>query len=409
MPGSLRIVPTVVLLFSVFSTSTSAQSLAPDVAEGCIRIATYNASLNRASQGKLAEDLKSRDKQIIAIATVVRAVRPDILLVNELDYDSNVDHAHLLNENFFTVKELDQLGNPSWPLPNHFSASVNTGIPSEMDLNSDGKIEGAEDAFGYGKFPGQYGMAVFSRFGIDKDHVRSLQRFLWSRLPGALRPKDPKAERPFYDDSKWPKLRLSSKSFWDVPISTPQGKFHILASHPTPPAFDGPEDRNGCRNHDEIKLIQMYIESSAALQDDRGEPVRFSAQWPFAILGDLNCDPLDGDSRADAINALLLHRQVAQSPAPRSLGAVEAAKQQGKANQRHRSDPAEDTADFNDTAVGNLRVDYVMASRHCSVRASGVVWPDLNEFAPEKRQIVKSLMDASDHHMVWMDIKLQQP
>jgi len=29
---------------------------------------------------------------------------------------------------------------------------------------------------------------------------------------------------------------------------------HILASHPTPPVFDGVEDRNGRRNHDEIRL-----------------------------------------------------------------------------------------------------------------------------------------------------------
>ena len=35
--------------------------------------------------------------------------------------------------------------------------------------------------------------------------------------------------------------------------------FHLLASHPTPPVFDGDEDRNGKRNHDEVRLIADYI------------------------------------------------------------------------------------------------------------------------------------------------------
>ena len=67
-------------------------------------------------------------------------------------------------------------------------------------------------------------------------------------------------------------LRLSSKTHVDVPVATSAGTLHILASHPTPPVFDGPEDRNGRRNHDEIRLFADYVDPdrSAYLVDDRG-------------------------------------------------------------------------------------------------------------------------------------------
>ena len=48
---------------------------------------------------------------------------------------------------------------------------------------------------------------------------------------------------------------------------------HTLVSHPTPPVFDGPEDRNGTRNHDEIRLWSDYVlpSRSGYIYDDEGE------------------------------------------------------------------------------------------------------------------------------------------
>ena len=54
-------------------------------------------------------------------------------------------------------------------------------------------------------------------------------------------------------------FRLSSKSHWDVPIRIGRETVHFLVSHPTPPVFDGPEDRNGTRNHDEIRFWADYV------------------------------------------------------------------------------------------------------------------------------------------------------
>ncbi|MFO1065932.1 MAG: endonuclease/exonuclease/phosphatase family protein [Pirellulales bacterium] len=260
---------------------------------------------------------------------------------------------------------------------------------------------------GFGQYPGQYGMAVLSRYPIEASQVRSFQNLKWSEMPGALVPQDPKSSEHYYPADVWSKLRLSSKSFWDVPIKTPQGMLSVLASHPTPPAFDGDEDRNGCRNHDEIRLLHDYIERSGKdyLVDDQGKHGGLAADRDFVIVGDLNSDPVDGGSRQEAIVQLLSSTEVARGRVPRSAGAEAAAERQGKANKTHRGDPAEDTADFSDNAVGNLRADYVLPGKRFQIAQSGVFWPRLEDVSPQLRESMKQCLEASDHHLVWVDVR----
>jgi hypothetical protein len=380
------------------------QQFVPDKPPSSLRVACFNASLNRSHEGALAEDLRNGDAQARSIATIVRAVKPDVLLLNELDYSTASDNADLFETKYLRNEQPDLLGGAAWPMDYHYAASVNTGMASGLDLDRDGVLEEPEDAYGFGRFPGQYGMAIFSRFEILESDVVTLQKFPWSGLPGALRPTNADGT-PFYDDATWRELRLSSKSFWDVPIKTSQGIVHFLASHPTPPAFDGQEDRNGCRNHDEIRLIEHYITASSALISDTGSAVTFKNEWPFVVLGDLNCDPHDGDGRPAAIKSLLAHPRLSRFPAPRSNGAAQASLKQGNANLTHRGDPAEDTADFADNRVGNLRADYVLPSRHFQVLASGVFWPTVDG-ADKSHATVGKLLAATDHHMVYVDVQL---
>ncbi|HBE70611.1 MAG TPA: endonuclease [Planctomycetaceae bacterium] len=364
-----------------------------------IRIATFNVSLNRPAAGRLRDDLQAGDDQAKRVAAVIRLLQPDILLLNEVDYDGRTPStAELFARRYLDSSDPDVLDGKPCKYEYIFTAPVNTGVPSGLDINQNGKPDEPDDAWGYGRFPGQYGMAVLSKFRIDQEAVVSLQEFLWSDMPGARRPAADGSE--FFPDAVWNKLRLSSKSFWDVPIQTPLGKVHFLVSHPTPPAFDGPEDRNGCRNADEIRLIKDYIEGAPYLALER--PLSKSAA--FVVAGDLNSDANDGGSQAEAIESLLNHPRVADIPAPTSLGAKAAAKRQAGANQKHSGPAEQDTGDFNDRSVGNLRVDYVLPSSNLTVKDSGVFWPELDEFAPQKRQDLLQVLRASDHHLVWVDI-----
>ena len=150
----------------------------------------------------------------------------------------------------------------------------------------------------------------------------------------------------------------------------------MLASHPTPPAFDGPEDRNGLRNHDEIRLWVDYLDRGAGayIRDDQGRRGGFKGR-DFIVMGDQNSDPADGASLHDAIRGLLAHPRVNSALHAASEGGAEASAPQGGANATHTGDPRFDTSDFNDRVAGNLRVDYLLPSKGLTVCGGGVYWP----------------------------------
>lgn len=371
-----------------------------------VRFATYNASLNRAAAGQLVSDLSTTtNAQAGAIAEVLQRVRPDVVLLNEFDYVPGGRAVDLFRRNYL---QRSQRGAAPLDYPYAYTAPVNTGVPSGLDLDRSGTIGGGNDAYGFGEFPGQYGMVVLSRYPIDTRAVRTFQLFRWADLPGAMLPDDPATPEPndWYSPEILATLRLSSKSHWDVPIKINGKTVHVLASHPTPPTFDGAEDRNGTRNYDEIRFWAEYIEpcGNRWIYDDGGRRGGLRPGSSFVIMGDQNSDPVDGDSVPDAIDQLLDSRWL-RDPRPTSAGAVEASIIQGGANLTHRGDPKYDTADFADTpAPGNLRADYVLPSRTLPVADAGVFWPQSSD--PLSRLTGVFPFPTSDHRLVWVDLRL---
>jgi len=293
-----------------------------------LRIATYNASLNRSGPGLLLRAIeKNKDAQIKNVIGIIQHIRPDILLINEIDWDV---------ENRAAKAFISALNSGDAPIhyPHFFTSEPNSGRLSGFDLNNDGKVGGPNDAFGYGKFPGQYGMLLLSRFEINAPDARTFAKMLWRDLPGASLPTHADGA-PFPSTDAQSVMRLSSKSHWDVPVNTPNGPLHIYASHPTPPVFDGPEDRNGLTT-------------------------------------------------------------------PESEGAKQAATK-GPANKRHQTDPAQDTADWNDQrGPGNLRVDYALPTKDINVKGAGVFWPA--PYDPLHKLLGSGKSLSSDHRLVWLDI-----
>jgi hypothetical protein len=228
-------------------------------------------------------------------------------------------------------------------------------------------------------------------------------------MPGALLPDDPATPAPadWYSDEELEVFRLSSKSHWDVPINVAGKIVHLLASHPTPPVFDGPEDRNGRRNFDEIRFWADYLQPgrrSSYIYDDEGTHGGLEPGASFVVAGDLNSDPFDGDSIPGSAQLLLEHPRVNTSVTPSSDGAVEQAELQGGANETHIGDPQFDTADFADTAPGNLRADYVLPSKNLRIKDAGVFWPTTDD--PLFGLVGTFPFPSSDHRMVWVDLNV---
>jgi hypothetical protein len=376
-----------------------------DEAPETIRFATFNASLNRNEAGQLVNDLSTPDNaQAKAVAEIIQRTRPEVLLINEFDFVEGGVAVQLFQKNYLSVSQ-----NGAEPIQYRyrFIAPSNTGIPSGFDLNNDGSVGGPDDAFGFGFFPGQFGMAVYSQYPIDRGRIRTFQTFLWKDMPGALLPDDPATDAPadWYSPEELEVFRLSSKSHWDIPIKSGDKLIHFLVSHPTPPVFDGPEDRNGRRNHDEIRFWADYITPSQSgyIYDDEEKTGGLREGDWFVIAGDMNADPFDGDSVPGAAQQLLDHPLVNTELTPSSAGGPEQAELQGGVNETHEGDPAFDTADFAEPP-GNLRVDYVLPQEDLQIEDAAVFWPTTDD--PLFRLVGTFPFPSSDHRLVWIDVRV---
>ncbi len=393
-----------------------------------IRFSQFNASLNRNAEGELITDLSTpNNAQAKAVAEIIQRNNPDVLLINEFDYvkGNPLQAVQLFQQNYLAVS---QNGVTPVNYPYFYIAPSNTGITSGFDLNNDGAVAttpGAprygDDAFGFGNFSGQYGMLLLSKYPIDTNNVRTFQDFLfdtnnvrtfqdflWKDMPESLLPtiSTPGSDTPWYSPEEQNALRLSSKSHWDVPIKVNGETIHVLASHPTPPTFDGTEDRNGKRNHDEIRFWANYITPGKGdyIYDDAGKTGGINAGSSFVIMGDQNADPVDGDSFDNAIRQLLQNPGINTNFIPSSLGAAQQATLQGGANANQKGNPYFDTADFADTAPGNLRTDYVLPSADLTISNSAVFWPVNDD--PKFPLVGTFPFTSSDHRLVYADVEV---
>ncbi len=313
--------------------------------------------------------LKGDDPQLTAFRKVVAQVAPDILVLQDVDYDLGLT-------TLTALRDMIRADGPDYP--HLFARRPNSGLETGLDMDGDGRLGQGRDAQGFGLFAGQGGMAILSRFPFDPDKAQDFGTFLWKDLPGAI--------MPIVDGTPFPSAeaaevqRLSSVAHWVVPVILPQGRIDLLAFHASPPVFDGPEDLNGRRNHDEIRFWQLFLDGQI------GE----APTGAFVLLGDANLDPHDSDGRNRVMRNLLADPRL-QDPRPLRPGVV--AQDAGQVG-----DPRLDTVAWPKPDPGHLRVDYVLPAAGLKLRGSGVYWPPDN--TPEAE-----VVNAANHHrMVWVDL-----
>ena len=367
-----------------------------------LTFATYNVSMEsenyvpRGTKGNSEQILinqldSGNNVQIRNIAQIIQTVRPDVILLNEFDYIKNPElGVKAFIKNYLNV---GQAGAKAIDYPFYYYSTVNTGQPSPYDLNNDGKSEGfGNDAWGFGMYPGQYGMMLLSKYPIDLNNVRTFQRFRWKDMPGALTTTRPDGS-DWYSKEAWAEFPLSSKSHWDIPVQVRKKVVHVLASHPTPPTFDGAEDRNGKRNHDEIRFWRDYISDhlSSYIYDDKGVKGGLPENSSFVLLGDQNASPDEGNAILAGIQSLLKHPKINNDLPPVSRGGAEHSPQSVFAK--------------NHTAFWRMRADYVLPSRlGFKVINSGVFWPAKGEPMSE---LVEKRESSSDHRLVWVKVVVE--
>ena len=295
----------------------------------------------------MLRDIKrGKDEQIDAFIALLTRVRPDIIALQGIDYD--------LRETAL-IALIDALGDAGTPYPYHFTSAPNAGQASNLDLNGNGALGDADDAHGFGRYNGMGGMAVLSRLPIQMEELEDYTSMLWRDLSDNIYPMVDAG--PFGGADVFEAHRLSSRNHWVVPIGTPDhGTLRLMTFHATPPLYDGEEDRNGRRNHDEVAFWNAYLQQSTSMQ-------------PFVLLGTANIDPKRGSGRRGAIKKLLAS-PLLQNPFGNTPTAV-----------------------FSEAMPDGLQVDYLLPSTDWKVIAQGI------ETSPA----------ASRHSLLWVDIALRNP
>ncbi len=350
-------------------------ALAGPLAAQEARIALFSAPLSRDGPGLLLRDiLDGDDPQIAAVLAILAEVRPDILVLTDFDWD--LDGAALAA---FAAAAVDE--GLDWPY--RHAPMPNAGLASGLDLDGNRRLGEARDAQGYGRFTGDGGMALLSRWPIDLTAARDFSDLLWRDLPGAVLPFTAEGA-PFPFEAAQAAQRLSSVGHWMVPVLLPQSPpLTLLVWSATPPVFDGREDLNGLRNRDEMRFWQEVLDGSF------GPPPE-----DFVLIGNANLDPVDGDGLRESMAAFLADPMV-QDSRPYSPGGRAAA------DPGQNGDPALDTAEWDDPP-GNLRVGYVLPSSSLTITDAGVFWPAPDD--PQAALLGSDGRRAGPHRLIWLDI-----
>jgi hypothetical protein len=313
-----------------------------------IRVAFFHTELTQKGPGlALRELIRGESVKTQSVLEVITETQPDILVLQGIDWDG---------EQVLLRTLADRLADLGTPLPYQFSRPPNRAVPTGFDLNENGILDEPEDAQSYGRFTGQEGLAVLSRFPLTLQ--QDFTDMLWAQQSGVQIPWPGMAEH-------WLGiLRLSTTNHYTLQVAAPD-RFLLGVYAAGSPVFDGPEDRNGRRNHDETMFWVSALNGQG--------PARI--ETPFVLAGNANLDPERGEGRREAIQTLLNHPQL-QDPLPGQV-----------------------TVDWLRADLPPMRTSYVLPGRAWDVLNAGVVTP--------KRLPAAKI--ASRHWLVWVDITPRAP
>jgi len=311
-----------------------------------LRIATFAAPLSRDGPGLLLRDIqKGEDDSLTAITFAIAQAAPDVLVLTDFDYDLDGLALAAFAQGFGA------------DYPYLFARRPNAGLATGYDIDGNGWTGEARDAQGYGRFAGDGGIAILSRYPVAVDAVTDLSTMLWRDLPDAVLPQVGGA--PFFPSEVQDILRLSSTAHWIVPIRLPDDTLvSIMAFAATPQVFDGPEDMNGLRSRDELKLWEHVLDGTFGPPPDS-----------FILAGNSNLDPTGGQGDRAAMAAFLARDDL---------------------NDPH---PGTTNADWGADSTGKLRVSYVLPSSDWRIIDAGLTAADVNGGTA-----------GGPHSLVWVDV-----
>lgn len=358
-----------------------------------VRIAQFN--LREMSTAKL---LDGADEQAGAAAQVIAKFAPEIISINELQFDIE------------GIPSLGSPGAPSSTQPGTFDggaqnakrlaervAALNPAAAFSFTVltvgNSGFKWAGptlGNPSFvlrGWGDWPGRFNSAILTKFPIAYDKIRVINEFAWDALPDNSIDKM-KTEIGTSVPAGFP---LFEKGILVVPVEIAPGQLlHMVMHHPVAPAF---EAINPYRHFDELHGLKLFLDGTLP----GVEPLPVGAR--FVVIGDLNADPEDGDSLDGGIEPILGHPALnVFFPAGSGTKGTN-----GKYNTYLSGCGKDDGTTVDDpTTKFQMQLDYILPSKTFGAAQVGeIFFPD---FQSQKADFLLACQ-ASDHRFLYVDVE----
>lgn len=359
-----------------------------------IRVGQFN--LREMTTKKLMD---AADEQATAAAEVLARFAPDVVNINELQYDIQgvptssspgqpkadakpgtfggaAENAKRLADR---VRGVD----PTADYPYVIQTLGNSGFLWEGSNNGSAVF----DLRGWGEWRGRFNTAILSKWPILEDQIRVIADFAWEDLPDNLIAQM-ETEQGLTVPQGWP---LFEKCLNVIPVQIGDEVVHFVLLHPVTPVYDV---INTYRNHDELHALQLFLEGKLPGVDPLPEGAK------YVVIGDLNADPEDGDGIEGSIQQVLDHPGLTAF-FPEGHGTKYS---NGARNTYLGGCGLDDGSTVDDpTTHFQLQLDYLLPSKTLGTPTGGeVFFPDFKTAKDDFDLACR----ASDHRFVYEEIDL---
>ena len=236
------------LLFLVFLSKNA-------ISQEKITLLHYN--IKELDSSKIKGHKKNR--QIQAVKKILSRYKPDILSINEIQYDL----PFIPDSNFTTrgqnLKKLSSILNL---YKNTSFNPANTGLKAKSKKNgayflnpNNPKARLLADKINFGTMPAQYSTGLISRYPIIEEKV--FTSIKWKDFNPNIELKKFKTS----DGSSYPKnIELFDKNFSDITLKVGSKNIHIIVLHTVPSYhFGNKHSPNYQRNRDQLRFLEWYL------------------------------------------------------------------------------------------------------------------------------------------------------
>lgn len=297
--GALLILPATAAFAVPTSSSDRAEAPTQLFSQSSLRVATIQANLTAASSGGLeAKLMGGNNLQANQVADSISAADADVVVLTNMDAEQGaVDTFKDQYLNNVADNRLDV------NYPYSYLAVGSKGMQSGADLNSDGVIGSAEDAWGQGAFEEQGSVVVLSKYPVDEAKITAVSKLKWQDVENGQQ------NHTGLSGVLAASIPVMNTGLWDIPIEFRGQQVHVVATQTEPEGEN--EDFSQARHNDELKVISDYIAGKDYVLTDNGRPAAGVGDEKFVVAGALDLQDssengiksfLNGFAREDALN-----------------------------------------------------------------------------------------------------------